>query len=141
DPLQLGLGALVEEGLDPGPHRFQRALQLGAEDDPRDPLGRLRLEPFVDRLQQLCLTSAEVVVEGAPGKAGGADDLLGADPVVAVFGEQPRGGGDQGAAGSGGPRRLAAPRLRALPARAPTPTPTLRSGNRITMYIHTVCML
>ena len=53
DPLQLRLGALVEEGLDAGLHRLQRAVQLGAEDDPGDPLGRLRLEPLVDGLEQL----------------------------------------------------------------------------------------
>jgi hypothetical protein len=36
-----------------------------------------------------------VVVEGAAGDAGAADDLLGADRGIAALGEQPPGGGDQ----------------------------------------------
>jgi len=47
-----------------------------------DPLGRLRLQSFVDRLEQGGLAAREVVVERPPGQSGGADDLLGADVVV-----------------------------------------------------------
>ena len=94
DLAQLGLGALVEEGLDPGLHRLDRAVQVGVEDDVGDPFGRLRLEPFVDRLQELGL-AAEVVVERTAGDAGLAHDLLGRDSVVAPLGEEPAGSGDQ----------------------------------------------
>ncbi len=81
--------------------------RLGAEDDPRHPFGRFRLELLVGGFEQARL-AAEVVVERAAGDPGGADDLLGADRVVAARGEEPAGGGDQR-----GPRRLGPLRLRA----------------------------
>ena len=55
----------------------------------------LDLDLLVDRLEELAL-AVEVVVEGAAGDAGGADDLLGADAGVAALGEERPGGGDQG---------------------------------------------
>ena len=55
---------------DPRPHRLQRALQLGAEDDAGDPLGHLALELVVDGIEQPGL-AAEVVVQGAAGDPGG----------------------------------------------------------------------
>ncbi len=51
DPLHLRLGAVVEEDLDPGPHRRQGAGDFGAEHDLRRPLRRLRLDLLVDRFQ------------------------------------------------------------------------------------------
>ena len=59
-----------------------------------------------------------MVVEGAAGDAGGADDLLGADAGVAALGEEAAGGGHQRAAGRLGALGLGSP-----------------------FYIHTVCML
>ncbi len=108
DPLEARLGALVEEGGDPGLHRRQRAVHLGVEDDVGDPLGRLRLDRFVDRLEQARLATREVVVERPAGQPGGLDDLLRADVVVAAGGEEVATRGDQRVA-----RRFGAFRLRA----------------------------
>ena len=60
-----------------------------------DPLGRLRLDRFVDRLEQARLAAREVVVERPAGQPGGLDDLLGADVVVAAGGEEVAARGDQ----------------------------------------------
>src|SRR5262249_27088846 len=121
-----------EEGANPRPHRLQRALQLGAEDDAGDPLGHLALELLVDGVEQLGL-AAEVVVEGAAGDAGGADDLLGADRVVAALGKQATSGGHEGRA-----RRFGSFRLSATSVAGPPPAGIVRI---IRGYIHAVCML
>ena len=80
DPLRLRLGAGREEHLRAGPHRLQRRGRVGRQGARGDPLGQLDLDPLVDRLEELAL-AVEVVVEGAAGDAGGAHDLLGADPA------------------------------------------------------------
>ena len=63
-------------------------------------LEALDLDLHVDGLEELAL-AVEVVVEGPPGDARGADDLLGADRRVAALGEERSRGLDQGR-----PRRL-----------------------------------
>src|SRR5262245_16637467 len=47
NPLKFRLDALVEESLDAGLHRLQRAVQIGAEHNTGDTLCRLCLEPFI----------------------------------------------------------------------------------------------
>ena len=59
DPLEARLGALVEEGGDAGLHRRERAVHVGVEDDVGDALGRLRLDPLVDRLEQRRLAAGK----------------------------------------------------------------------------------
>jgi hypothetical protein len=120
DLAQLRFRALVQESLHPRLHRLQRAVQIGAEDDPGNPLRRFGLNPFVDRLEQARLVS-ELVVEGAAGNSGGAHDLLGADVLVAPLGEERAGGGDQGLTSG----------LRALGL----------SSAGFWIYIHAVCIL
>jgi hypothetical protein len=135
---QLGLCALVEEGLDASPHRLQRALQVGAEDDPRDPLRRFRLELLVGGVEQPRL-AAEVVVESATGDAGRAHDLLGGDVLVAALSEETPCGSDQC-----GPRRLGPLGLAAAPRAGTRRLVWLSGSGRLTwirIYMHTVCIL
>ena len=92
-------------------------LQLGAEDDPGDPLGDSA--STARRRRRAARLAAEVVVERAAGDPGGAHDLLGADPLVAALGEE-RGG--QRRSGACESPRCARPECGAY-------------------YIHAVCML
>jgi len=87
DPLRLRLGGGLQEHLGAGAHCRQRVAGAFLQRPGRDPLRQLDLDPLVDRGEQLALV-VEVVVEGAAGDAGGAHDLLRADPGVAALGKQ-----------------------------------------------------
>src|SRR3954452_13593536 len=122
DLAQLRLLALLEESLDPRLHRRQGTVQIRVEDDAGDALGRFRLDPVVDRLEQARLV-AVVVVEGTAGDAGRPHDLLGADVVVAALGEELPRRGEQRLSG----------RFRAFSLSTSFPG--------FWTYVHAVCML
>jgi hypothetical protein len=92
DPLDLRFEAGVEEHLGARVQRLERA---GAGGHGSHQPGReLGLDLLVGGAQEAALV-LEVVVEGAAGDAGSADDLLGADRGIATLGEQVPSGGDQ----------------------------------------------
>ena len=71
-------------------------------------LREVDLDRLEHRREQVGLVG-ELVVEGAAGDAGGLGDPFGPDVGVAVLGEQPAGGGDEGGPGGGRAIGLGAP--------------------------------
>ena len=88
-------------GVDPDVQAAHEVLGLDGGDLGGDPIGDLGLDLLENRDEQPEL-ALELVVEGTPGHAGRAGDLVGADRGEPPVGEQRARGSDERAARFGG---------------------------------------